>query len=35
MGHEFRGGVFKEAARASDWPARLQVRDCDGSLEVT
>lgn len=35
MGHEFRGGVFKEAARASDRPARLQVRDCDGSLEVT
>ena len=35
MGHEFRGGVFKEAARANDRLARLQVRDCDGSLEVT
>ena len=34
MGHEFRGGVFSEIARASDRPARLQVRECDGGLEV-
>jgi len=35
MGHEFRGGVFKEAARASDRLVRLQVKECDCSLEVT
>jgi len=34
MGHEFRGGVFKEVERASDWPARLQVGERDGGLEV-
>ncbi len=34
MGHEFRGGVFKEATRASDRPARLQVRERDSGLEV-
>ena len=34
MGHEFRGGVFKEATRASDQPARLQVRERDSGLEV-
>jgi hypothetical protein len=35
MGHEFRGGVFKEVARASDRPASLQVKECHDSLEVT
>jgi hypothetical protein len=35
MGYEFRGGVFKESARASDRPARLQVNECGSSLEVT
>jgi hypothetical protein len=35
MGHEFRGGMFKEVARASDRPARLQVRERHDSLEVT
>ena len=35
MGYEFRGGVFKETARASDRPARLQVNECGSSLEVT
>lgn len=35
MGHEYRGGVFKEAVRASDRPAQLQVRELDDSLEVS
>jgi hypothetical protein len=35
MGHEFRGGKFKEAARASDRPAQLQVREHDDGLEIT
>ncbi len=35
MGHEFRGGTFKEVARASDRPARLQVQELDGGLEVS
>ena len=34
MGHEFRGGEFKEATRASDRPARLQVREHEGGLEI-
>jgi len=34
MGHEFRGGVFKEATRASERPARLQVHEHDNGLEV-
>jgi hypothetical protein len=34
MGHEFRGGRLKEAARASDGPARLEVRDREGGLEI-
>jgi hypothetical protein len=34
MGHEFRGGVFREAARASQQPAKLTARERDGLLEV-
>jgi hypothetical protein len=34
MGHEFRGGVFKEIARASERPARLEVREQEDGLEV-
>jgi len=35
MGHEFRGGTLREGARASDRPARIQVRKLDGGLEVS
>ena len=35
MGHEFRGGVLKEIARASDQPSKLQVREHDDGLEVS
>ena len=34
MGHEFRGGVFKEMTRASERPARLEIRERDTGLEV-
>jgi len=34
MGHEFRGGAFRETTRASDRPARMQVREHDDGLEV-
>lgn len=34
MGHEFRGGELRELARASDRPARLEVCERDGVLEV-
>jgi len=34
MGHEFRGGTFREAARAGDRPVRLEVQERDGGLEV-
>ncbi len=34
MGHEFRGGLFREVGRVSDWPARLLVEEADGGLEV-
>ena len=35
MGHEFRGGEFKEAKRASDRPAQLHVREHEGGLEIS
>ncbi len=35
MGFEFRGGTFKEAARASRRPSRLEVREGDEGLEVS
>jgi hypothetical protein len=35
MGHEFRGGTFKEGARASDRRARLDVREHEDGLEIT
>ena len=35
MGHEFLGGRLREAGRASDRPARLEVQEHDGGLEVT
>ena len=34
MGHEFRGGWLREAGRASDRPAPIQVHEHDGGLEV-
>ncbi len=34
MGHEFLGGRFREITRASDHPARLEVREAHGMLEV-
>ena len=34
MGHEFKGGTFRELARASDQPARIEAREHDGLLEV-
>ena len=34
MGNEYRGGTFKEIARASDWPARLSATEREGRLEV-
>jgi hypothetical protein len=35
MGHEFRGGALKEAARTSDQPARLQVQEHEDGLEAS
>ncbi len=34
LGHEFRGGRFRLAEQSSAMPARLQVRERDGLLEV-
>jgi hypothetical protein len=34
MGHEFRGGRLRAAERASDRPARLEMREHDHGLEV-
>jgi hypothetical protein len=34
MGHEFRGGAFREVGRAGEGPARLEVQECEGGLEV-
>jgi len=34
MGHEFLGGVFKEIARASERPARIEVHEHNSGLEV-
>jgi hypothetical protein len=34
MGHEFRGGWLREAGRAGDRPAHLDVHEHDGGLEV-
>ena len=34
LGHEFRGGVFAEQARASHSPARIRVKACGDVLEV-
>jgi hypothetical protein len=34
MGHEFRGGTFREASRTGERPARLEVQPRDGGLEV-
>mgnify|MGYP001036821337 CR=1 FL=1 len=35
MGHEFRGGRFRESGRASAQPARLEVERSNGTVEVT
>jgi hypothetical protein len=35
MGHEFLGGSLRELARASDRPARLEVQEREGALEVS
>lgn len=35
MGHEFKGGMFKEAGRASDHPAHLDCHELDGALEIS
>jgi len=35
MGHEFKGGMFKEAGRASDHPAHLDCQERDGALEIS
>ena len=35
MGHEFSGGTFKELRRSSDRSTRLEVRECEGYLEVS
>jgi hypothetical protein len=35
MGHEFRGGAFREIARASERAARLEIQEGDNELEVT
>jgi hypothetical protein len=35
MGHEFCGGKFKELGKSSEHPARLEVRENEGSLEVS
>ena len=34
MGHEFRGGTFKERQRASTQPAEVEAREVGGVLEV-
>lgn len=34
MGHEYLGGRFRELARASEGPARIEVREAAGVLEV-
>ncbi|MCJ7737424.1 MAG: hypothetical protein MUQ10_08945 [Anaerolineae bacterium] len=34
MGYEFRGGTWREAARASQRSAQLEVREHDDSLEI-
>jgi hypothetical protein len=35
MGHEFRGGVFKETGRAARRTARLEIQPRDGGLEIS
>lgn len=35
MGCEFRGGKWKEAAKASDQPVQVQIHEGDDGLEVT
>ena len=35
MGHEFKGGMFKEDGRASDRPAHLDCYERDGGLEIS
>lgn len=35
MGHEYRGGTFRELVRASDAPARMTVVEREGRLEVS
>jgi hypothetical protein len=35
MGHEFRGGVFREVDRASGHPAKIEIHEHDNGLEVT
>ena len=34
MGYEFRGGTWREAARASEGPTQLEVREHDNGLEI-
>ena len=34
MGYEFRGGTWREAARASELPTQLEVREHDNGLEI-
>ncbi|UJR85683.1 hypothetical protein [Sandaracinus amylolyticus] len=34
MGHEYLGGRFREIERTSDRPARIEVREAEGVLEV-
>lgn len=34
MGHEYRGGCLRESARAGGQPARLEVREQPGGLEI-
>ena len=34
LGHEYRGGTWRETRRASDRPAALEVRELAGGLEV-
>ncbi len=34
MGHEYRGGAFRELRRASELPASIQAREAGGVLEV-
>jgi len=35
MGHEFYGGAFRELRRSSDSHTRLDVRECEGYLEIS